>query len=153
MAAPQMYQPTDPVSEWMTPDPVTVSPDAILFEVQALFRRHRCRHVPVVGEDGRPVGIVSDRDVLEVVSPFVDTASEAERDKRTIERPVRELMTPAPHTAAASTPLAEAAERMVTDVISSLLVIDEAGRLVGILTARDVLRASAGLLRASPEAG
>ena len=41
---------------------------------------------------------------------------------------------------------------MVDDVVSSLLVVDEAGALVGILTARDLLRATADVTRASAEA-
>lgn len=139
------------VSDWMTPDPAVVTPDVLLFQVHSLFRRRRCRHVPVV-EDGRIVGVISDRDVLEVLSPFVNTMSETDRDYRTLSKTAREMMTPDPITIRSDAPVADAARRMVDDVVSSLLVVDEAGALVGILTARDLLRATADVTRASAEA-
>ena len=129
------------VADWMTPDPVTVTPDAGLLEVRALFRRHRFRHVPVV-EDGALVGVVSDRDVLGAVSPFLDTPAETHRDVATLERTAADLMTAVPRTVSPGAPLADAARRMIEAGVSSLPVTDD-GRLVGILTARDVLRASA----------
>ena len=130
------------VADRMTPDPITVAPDAGLVEVRALFRRHKFRHVPVV-EDGRLVGVVSDRDVLAALSPFLDTPAETWRDAETLAARAGDLMTPAPRTVAPDASLADAARRMVEADVSSLLVTD-GDRLVGILTARDVLRASAG---------
>ena len=130
------------VSDRMTPDPITVSPDAGLIEIRALFRRHRFRHVPVV-DGGRLVGVISDRDVLAAVSPFLDTPSETRRDVDTLAATAADLMTPAPHTVAARAPLADAARQMVEADVSSLLVTDADGALAGILTARDVLEALA----------
>lgn len=130
------------VSAWMTPTPTAVAPTAGLIEIRALFRRHRFRHVPVV-DGGRPVGVVSDRDVLAALSPFLDTPAEAPRDVATLAVTAADLMTPSPRTVSADAPLAEAARRMVEGDVSSLLVVDGAGALVGIVTARDVLRASA----------
>lgn len=137
------------VSDWMTPNPVTVAPDAGLIEVLALFKRHRCRHLPVVADE-RIVGVISDRDALQELSPFLDTISETGRDVDTLAREARSIMTPDPLTVPATSPLADAARRMVEDVVSSLLVVDDEGKLVGILTARDVLRATAGVAPAAP---
>ena len=78
------------VADWMTPDPVAVAPEAGLIEIRALFRRHRFHHVPVVA-DGRPVGVVSDRDVLAAVSPFLDTPGETPRDVGTLARTAADL--------------------------------------------------------------
>ena len=51
------------VGEVMTTDVITVSPDAPLEDVEAIMRRHRIRHLPVVGERGL-LGLVSIGDVL-----------------------------------------------------------------------------------------
>lgn len=130
------------VSDWMTPKPVAVAPDAGLIEIRALFRRRRFRHVPVV-DGGRLVGVVSDRDVLAALSPFLDTPAETPRDVATLARTARDLMTTDLRTVAADAPLAKAADQMIGAKVSSLLVVDEAGTLVGILTAQDVLQATA----------
>jgi len=49
------------VSELMTPNVVTVTPDQSMHDVMALFRSRKIRQVPVV-EDSRLIGIVTDRD-------------------------------------------------------------------------------------------
>ena len=131
------------VADWMTPDPVAVAPEAGLIEIRALFRRHRFHHVPVVA-DGRPVGVVSDRDVLAAVSPFLDTPGETPRDVGTLARTAADLMATDLRVVALDAPLVEASRQMVEAEVSSLLVVDGDGALVGILTARDVLRASMG---------
>ncbi|WP_095509557.1 CBS domain-containing protein [Rubrivirga marina] len=131
------------VADWMTPDPAAVAPEAGLIEIRALFRSRRFHHVPVV-EDGRPVGVVSDRDVLAAISPFLDTPAETHRDVDTLARTAADLMTTDLQTVGLDVPLAEASRQMVEAEVSSLLVVDEDGALAGILTVRDVLRASAG---------
>ena len=50
------------VREWMTPDPITLSRDASAAEAAKIMLENGFRHVPIV-EEGRPVGIVSIRDV------------------------------------------------------------------------------------------
>lgn len=129
------------VADRMTPAPVTVAPDAGLIEIRALFRTHGFRHVPVVA-DGRLVGVVSDRDVLAALSPFLDTPAETHRDVDTLAASAADLMTPDPRTVATSAPLADAARLMVEAGVSSVLVVDGEA-LVGIVTALDVLQSSA----------
>src|SRR5438067_3478316 len=51
------------VADWMTPDPHTIGPDAEWEEAVSLLERLRVRHLPVV-EDGRPVGVVSARQLI-----------------------------------------------------------------------------------------
>lgn len=51
------------VREWMTPDPITGSPDTGAAEAAEIMLERGFRHLPVV-ENGRPIGIVSVRDVL-----------------------------------------------------------------------------------------
>jgi CBS domain-containing protein len=51
------------VREWMTPDPITGEPDTAAAEAAEIMLERGFRHLPVV-ENGRPIGIVSVRDVL-----------------------------------------------------------------------------------------
>src|SRR5512144_2931766 len=50
------------IGEWMTPAPLAVAPSVPIPKVQELMLHRRIRHLPVV-EDGRLVGIITDRDV------------------------------------------------------------------------------------------
>jgi CBS domain-containing protein len=52
------------VRQWMTPDPVTAAPDTTAQDAGRLMLERGFRHLPVV-EDGRPVGVVSIRDVAQ----------------------------------------------------------------------------------------
>lgn len=53
---------SESVTEWMTPDPVTIGPDEVPSEVATVMRERSFRHLPVL-EDGELVGIVSMRDL------------------------------------------------------------------------------------------
>src|SRR2546426_9196882 len=74
MKTPQEYR---SVRDLMTPAPLSVSPNTPVNEARALMQRHRIRHLPVL-EDGRLVGIVSDRDIR-LVLPSPATRSEERR--------------------------------------------------------------------------
>jgi len=59
------------VWEVMTENPVTVSPDDSIVDVIRKMRDMGVRHIPVVDAEGKPVGIISARDVLDAVLTFV----------------------------------------------------------------------------------
>ena len=127
------------VRDIMTSDVITVTPDMTLWEVDSHLRNYGFRHVPVE-ENGKLVGIISDRDVLRSMSPFVNTPSEKQRDVRTLERQAREFMREAPVCIGPDEPIEEAARILLEEGISSLPVLTETGEIVGILTNRDVMR-------------
>ncbi len=56
-----------PVARFMKENPITVGPDTPLDEVLEKMRRFNIRHLPVVDKGGKPVGMVSQRDLLDVV--------------------------------------------------------------------------------------
>lgn len=108
---------------------VTATPET---SVRTLAMLMRDRHVGAVliTEKDRPVGIVTDRDlVCRVLAP--------ERDPLAVQ--ARDVMTPDPLTAREGTPLTEAIEQMRARGIRRLPVVDEKGRLVNIHTLDDVL--------------
>jgi len=56
-----------PVWEFMTPDPAVVYPETPVIEVLDKFRELGVRHLPVVDKRGKPVGVISVRDVLALI--------------------------------------------------------------------------------------
>ncbi len=57
-----------PISALMTSPPVTLTPQAVMADVLRLLDHERFRHVPIVNAEGRPLGVVSVRDVLEYLA-------------------------------------------------------------------------------------
>ncbi|HEX5065839.1 MAG TPA: CBS domain-containing protein [Myxococcota bacterium] len=131
------------VKEWMSADPVAIEPDAPAQQALELMLEHGIRHLPVADARGRVVGVISIDD-LRAALPLSASA-------RTVGLEigagrVGELMTHAPHTVRAETPLAEAADRMAELRIGCLPVVESEGGLVGILSETDALRALAAAL-------
>lgn len=129
------------VREVMSSPVVTVRSDASLKAAISLLERHDVSAMPVVDTDGQIVGVVSEADVIrELVAP----------DQRTREtlnpiaaapfaRYVSEVMSTHPLTVAPETDLAVATELMTSSAIKSLPVVDR-GRVVGVVSRRDVIR-------------
>ena len=115
-----------PVRDVMAIHPITVRPHETARHAYQLMRDNRFRHLPVV-EDGRLVGILSDRDLRPVLlSPGLARAR------------VRELMSEDLTTVGPETPIEEAASLLVVKKIGCLPVVAQ-GRLVGIVTETDLL--------------
>ena len=57
--------------EVMTEDPITVTPDTDIVEVIKKMRNANIRHIPVVDENGKPLGMISARDLLDFVLTLV----------------------------------------------------------------------------------
>jgi acetoin utilization protein AcuB len=123
----------------MTRHVVTVSMDDDLRAVRELFNRYKFHHV-VVTEKCRVVGVISDRDLLSHLSPFVGTPSERSLDAASLNRKAHQVMTRKLVSAGPKTPVADAALLLLNNNISCLPVLDEHGACVGIVTWRDLLR-------------
>ncbi len=125
------------VKNRMTRDVVTALPGTSLADGLALMHERRIRHLPVL-EDGRLVGIVSDRDLRGAAPPIGSLPEEQRlaflRDQRIAQIMKRDVVTVDP-----TTPVEEAARLMAVRTIGALPVL-EADTLVGILTAADLLR-------------
>lgn len=130
------------VREWMSPDPVAVSPDTSVAEARRLLTEKGFRHLPVV-DDGELVGIVSDRDVA--INPRALRAAVRNRSVADLlddDRPVEAVMSPDPHVIVPDASLDEAARLLVSRHVNALPVVDDDRRLVGIVTSVDCLLAS-----------
>lgn len=130
------------VREWMSPDPVHVSPDTTVAEARETLAREGFRHLPVVSE-GRLVGIVSDRDVA--INDDALRAALRRNDVATLlddDRPVEAVMSAGPHVIGPDAPISDASRLLVSRRISAVPVVDDDGVLVGIVTSVDCLLAT-----------
>jgi acetoin utilization protein AcuB len=118
--------------------PVTVGPDATLGTVRQVFAGHGVEHVLVV-EDSVLRGVVSDREVLQALSPYLDTASEQARDLQTLRRPVHQVMDHHPLTVAPEVGIEDVAHLLAAHRVSWLPVVDPSGHPLGVVTWRDLL--------------
>ena len=117
------------VSEIMTREPATVRPDSTLGEVAMLMKQEDCGSLPVV-DDGRLVGIVTDRDV-------VVRAIAAGKDPKSTH--VSDVMSADPITVRPEDSVADAEDVMRSRQVRRLPVVED-DRLVGILVTAQVAR-------------
>lgn len=113
----------------MIVDPVTISDRAIVSEALNIMERYRISGVPVVDENGRLVGIITNRDL---------------RFETRTDIPISEAMTPQPLvTVPVGTTLEDAKAKLQKHRIEKLLVVDDGGLLKGLITVKDIQKAIA----------
>ncbi|MGF1473067.1 MAG: CBS and ACT domain-containing protein [Rubrobacteraceae bacterium] len=123
------------VRDLMTRDPETLGPEADAAEALNICRKQGVRHVPIL-EEGRLVGLVSDRDLSSASPPEGDS----DREDYMKELRVGDIMTPDVVIAHPQDPVGYAAKEMYERKINALPVVTE-GELIGIVTSTDVMRA------------
>jgi IMP dehydrogenase len=107
----------------MITDPVTCGPDATLADVERLCAHYRISGVPVTSDDGKLLGIVTNRDI---------------RFESDLSRRVADVMTPMPLVTAPVGVEGERALQLLKEhKIEKLPLIDDAGRLRGLITVKD----------------
>jgi CBS domain-containing protein len=126
------------VRNWMTADPVTVTPKTTLPDAHDLMKRRRIRRLPVVDE-GQLVGIVTLGDVREASPSDATTLSIYELNYLLSRLTVEKIMTKNPLSVTPSTPIREAAGMMLLHKVSGLPVMEN-DHLVGIITESDIFR-------------
>lgn len=104
--------------------PITLQPDANLREAVAMMAKFRISGVPIVDAAGKLVGIITNRDL---------------QFERELDRPIREAMTSKQLiTAPNGTTLDEAERILGKHRIEKLPVVDDAGKLIGLITVKDI---------------
>jgi acetoin utilization protein AcuB len=134
------------VRDFMTKDPLTLREDDLLRQAVELVMVRRIRHIPVLDEKGSLVGIVTDRDVQGTLPSPLSAAAPEEYEALLETTPLARIMTKSVITVGADDLAAEAVETLLADRIDGLPVVEN-GRVVGIFTVRDALRAYLELLR------
>jgi len=129
------------ISALMTKKVIAVSPEDMVDKVFILFHFEGIRHLPVVTDKGSLVGIISDRDIKKILGPrrkpFVNKDGTVSYVSA---RKVRTIMRRKPISIGPNEKAADAAAIMVKRKIGALPVMSNR-KLVGIITATDVLKA------------
>ena len=148
------------VRDIMDSNPATVSPDAPVEQIVAVLRDHGIPGVPVVDGDGRCVGIVTEADLVlpddqgdlhlpHYINLFGGTVfleplgRYEQRLRKAFASTAEDMMTREPDTIAPDATAKEAARLIHDTGHNRLPVVDEDGRLVGVVTRLDVLGALA----------
>ena len=111
----------------------TLSPDADIYDAITKLLKSKLSGAPVVDDDGRLIGMLSERDCLKVL---VGGALEGRPGGR-----VSDFMTPSPESISPDTNLFEIVHIFVTKTFRKLPVVDGNGRVVGQVSRRDALKA------------
>lgn len=127
------------VEQRMTRKVVTLAPQDTLREAIAALQRHHIRHIPIV-EDDLVVGILTDRDVKRATPSLLSGVDQEQFDRVLRQTRVAQVMTRNPFTITPGTTLRDAAKILVDRRFGALPVVEE-GKLVGIITGTDLLRA------------
>ena len=127
------------VSDIMSVSPVTIAPSASVHEAQALMQQRKIRHLPVL-QEGRLVGMISDRDIR-LVLPSPATSLSVWEIRHLLDKlTVGEVMTYFVMTTTPDSPVTEVVGRMLGHKVGALPVVEDC-QVVGILNRTDVLRA------------
>ena len=127
------------VCERMSTQPVTITTDVTITKALQIMRENQVRRLPVLDEEGRLVGIVSEKDLL-YASPSPATSLSIHEMHYLLSRlRVTEFMTTDPVTISPDIPLEEAARVMTDHKIGGLPVMED-GKLVGIITETDIFK-------------
>ena len=127
------------VAERMTKHPVTMSSDATIGEVDRVMKKHKF-HRMIIVDDGKLVGYLSDRDVMRVAPSPATSLSKFEIRELLDRLKVRDIMQKKVITVGEDATIEEAALIMYNNKVGGLPVISEVGKVVGIITATDILK-------------
>ncbi|MFH0783430.1 MAG: CBS domain-containing protein [Pseudomonadota bacterium] len=130
------------ISEYMTPDPITVSPEMLLPEARLILNTYHIRHLPVVDREKKLVGIVTDRDLRSAYPSSVSTRHEQMVEFARVEKmTVADIMTT---TCAALSPDSSLDDALLVfdrEQIGGIPVLDEAGVVLGFFSILDLTAA------------
>jgi acetoin utilization protein AcuB len=130
------------VGEIMARRVVTVEFDDSLATVKEMFDTLGFHHLLVIGSDKKLSGVISDRDLLRAISPYLGTPSETARDSATLKKRAHQIMSRQPITLTPDAKLTDAVNLFLNHRVSCIPVVDQAFKPVGIVSWRDLLRAA-----------
>ena len=129
------------VSDVMTTDVVTVQRGSGLLDAAAEMIERGVRHLPVVDAEGRLVGMLSDRDVRRVLGDPFEALWVPSSARRARDLVVEQAMTASPRAVSPRAPLDAVRKLLIDTRFGAVPVLDDASRVVGIVSYIDVLRA------------
>lgn len=127
------------IKQIMTANPKTVTSITRLGVVKDIYDEVQFHHLLVI-EDNQLVGVVSDRDLYKVISPYADSPKGTKRDNMTLDLRVTKIMSRDIISLSEDETIMRAVHLFNTHLISCLPVVDEGNRPVGIVSWRDVMQ-------------
>ena len=129
----------------MTKEVITVNMDTTLMTICRIFEKKKFHHLLVMDEDTL-FGVISDRDVLKALSPFLNTLAEQSRDLLTLKKKAHQIMSRNPITITKQASLEDASQLLLKNTISCLPVVSQDGHVEGIITWKDILKVNSQLI-------
>ena len=135
------------VSRSMTIKVVTTRPEATVLEAQKMMATHQIRHLPVIDGEDRLIGIVTDRDVRSILpyDCYKDPGC-AEEQEKVAGLKIKDIMAVEPLTISPSDTIQDALLLIQEKRVGAFPVVDDTGKLKGIISVRDLLRAFTNVL-------
>ncbi len=128
------------IADIMTAKPVTVDMDTELLVIKEIFDHVYFHHLLVEDETDKTfVGVISDRDLLSAISPYIHTAAETRRDQETLKKRAHQIMSRQVDTVTPATDCNSAVQKMLNADISCMPVVDDNNVILGIVTWKDFL--------------
>lgn len=138
------------VEQWMTKNPITIEKDATIIEAIHLMKEKKIRRLPVM-DKGKIAGIVTEKMILDF-KPSKATSLDTWEVHYILSRtPVTEAMNPNPYKIPPETPLTDAARLLHDRKLNGVLVVNDSGKLVGILTTTNALEALITICEKNPQ--
>jgi acetoin utilization protein AcuB len=128
------------VKNWMTENVVTITPERSMMKASKLMKDHGISRLPVVDDDGRIVGIVSDRDIKDASPSKATTLDMHELYYLLSEVKIKDIMTRKVTTIRDDETVEKAAVLMLEGNFGGLPVVDEDRKVVGIITDTDIFK-------------
>jgi acetoin utilization protein AcuB len=136
------------VSRSMTPKVITIDKDASIFDAQELMAKHTIRHLPVIDDENRLIGVVTDRDIRSALPTNIvkalDDSFNVKKMLNTLK--IQDVMTKDPFTVSPTDTIQDALLLIQEKRVGAFPVVDDSGKLKGILSVRDLLRAFTNVL-------
>jgi len=130
------------IDKSMTKTVITIRPEAGLAEARDAMEKNQIRHLPVVKQDNTLVGIITDRDIRSAMpSVFSSNQDYMKARERVYQLKVEDVMTKNPITISPMNTLEDALLMMHTMRKGAFPVVDQQGKLKGIISTRDLIRA------------
>jgi len=134
------------ISDLMTRDVRTLTGTSTLLEAEKLMREFHVRHIPVVDDDHRIVGVLSQREFLREAFRITDKFGAHHLQDYLAKTQVGTCIASEICTLPADTPLQDAGRRLQDDKQGCLMVTDDTQHLLGIATSQDFVKLSMVLL-------
>ncbi|CAG37559.1 CBS domain-containing protein [Desulfotalea psychrophila] len=130
------------ISEYMTPEPLTIYPHTLLPEARGILDAFKFRHLPVVDDGQRLLGIITDRDLRSAYPSSLESGEESSGKFLGVEKtPVSEIMTVNCATIHPQATLDDALFLFDREKVGGVPVVNDQDLVVGMFSIRDLIAA------------